>query len=392
VHLNILPGRNCTRLCVVFALCAAAALTARVPAAPPDFGAVPSSLDSFILAQMRRSHTPGLSALIVKDGAIAWQRAYGFRDAAATSPVTSDTLFELASISKTVLSVAVMQLVEQGKLALDGDVSDILPFPVRNPGFPGRPITLHMLLGHVSSIVDNWPVIEAHSVENADAPISLRDWFSGYLTPGGPYYAQDANFARSPPGTAFAYSNQAVALSALAVESVSGVPFDQYCREHIFLPLGMTETSYRLADLDRAHIAIPQVWTGDAFKQLGHHGFPDYPVGALRTSAPQLARFLLMFMNGGEYQGARLLAPATVRQMRTPQYPTLEPAIGIIWFISRQGGDEYVGQEGADPGVSTLMYFRPRDQVGVIVLTNGDPQTSVTFAVAARLFEEAAQR
>lgn len=376
--------RSCTSLCLALALCAVCSSTAT------DSGASPSSLDRFILAQMQWSHTPGLSAVIVKGGAIAWQQGYGFRDAAATSPVTPDTLFELASIAKTVLSVAVMQLVEQGRLALDGDVSDVLPFQVRNPAFPRQPITLHMLLGHVSSIVDNWPVIEAHSVENADAPISLRDWFTGYLTPGGAYYSKDANFARRAPGTAFEYSNQAVALSALAVERASGVPFDQYCREHIFRPLGMTETSYRLADLDRSHIAIPQAWNGRAFAELGHHGFPDYPVGTLRTSAPQLARFLLMFMNGGEYQGVRLLAPATVEQMRTPQYPALEPAIGIIWSTVHHGGEEFVGHEGGDPGVSTLMYFRPKDQVGVIVLTNGDPETSATRAVATRLFDAAA--
>jgi CubicO group peptidase (beta-lactamase class C family) len=338
---------------------------------------------------MQWSHTPGLSAVIVKGGAIVWQGAYGFRDAAATRPVTPDTLFELASLSKTVLAVAVMQLVEAGKLVLDADVSEALPFEVRNPHFPDRPITLHMLLGHVSGIVDNWPVIKANSVENADAPVSPHDWFTGYLTPGGTYYSREANFADRAPGTAFAYSNQAAALSALAVERVGGEPFDRYCREHIFRPLGMTETSYRLADLDRSHIAIPQAWRSGGFVDLGHHGFPDYPAGTLRTSAPQLARFLLMFMNGGEYQGVRLLASETVLRMRTPQYPALDPAIGILWFIVHRGGEILVGHEGEDPGVSTLMYFRPKDRVGVIVLANGDPEPPLTYTIAARLFQEA---
>jgi CubicO group peptidase (beta-lactamase class C family) len=84
------------------------------------------------------------------------------------------------------------------------------------------PITLRMLPGHVSGIVDNWPVIKAHSVENADAPVSLRDWFSGYLTSDGAWYSKKGTFARTVPGTAFMYSNQAAALSALAVDGVSG--------------------------------------------------------------------------------------------------------------------------------------------------------------------------
>ena len=339
---------------------------------------------------MKWSHTPGLSAVVVKDGAIVWRGAYGFRDAAAMHPVTPDTLFELASLSKTVLAVAVLQLVEHGRLVLDRDISAALSFKVRNPNFPDWPITLRMLLGHVSGIEDNWPVIKAHSVENADAPVTLSDWFRGYLTSGGAWYSKEANFSRNPPGTAFTYSNQAAALSALAVEGASGEPFDQYCREHIFAPLGMNETSYRLAELDPSHIAIPQAWHGDSFVELGHHGFPDYPAGTLRTSAPQLAHFLLMIINGGEYRGVRLLAPAMVRQMLTPQYPLLDPAIGLLWFNIWQGGDVFIGHEGEDPGVNTLMYFRPKDRVGVIVLTNGTSRFPAIFTVATRLFEEAA--
>jgi CubicO group peptidase (beta-lactamase class C family) len=346
-------------------------------------------LDRFILAQMQWAHIPGLSAVIVKDGRIVWQGAYGFRDSAKKHPVTPDSLFELASVSKTVLAVAVLQLVEQGKLALDGDVSAALPFRVRNPNFPDRPITLRMLLAHVSGIMDNWPVIKAHSVENADAPVSLSDWFRGYLTAGGAWYSREANFSRNPPGRAFTYSNQAAALSALAVEGTSGERFDRYCQAHIFAPLGMPETSYRLAELDPSHIAMPQAWDRGSFVELGHHGFPDYPAGTLRTSAPQLAHFLLMVMNGGAYRGVRLLATTTVRQMLMPQYPWLDPSIGLLWFSIRQEGDLLIGYEGEDPGVNTLMYFRPKDGVGVIVLANGASRFPAVFSVAVRLFEEA---
>lgn len=192
----MVPFMRSRILRLVFALCLAGTSGMSASAASP-IGSTP--LDRFILAQMQWSHIPGLSAVVVKNGAIVWRGAYGFRDAAEKHPVTPDTLFELASVSKTVLAVAVFQLVEQGKLALDGDVSAALPFRVRNPNFPDQPITLRMLLGHVSGIVDNWPVIKAHSVENADATVSLRDWFRGYLTAGGAWYSKDANFSRKPP-------------------------------------------------------------------------------------------------------------------------------------------------------------------------------------------------
>ena len=86
----------------------------------------------------------------------------------------------------------------------------------------------------------------------------------------------------------------------------------------------------------------------------------------------------------------RLLAPAMVRQMLTPQYPSLDPAIGMLWLIIPQDGDVIIGHEGEDPGVNTLMYFRPKDQVGVIVLSNGNSRFPATHVVAARLFDEAA--
>ena len=334
----MLPFTRSRILGLAFALCLAGTAGMSASAAPP-IGA--TSLDRFILAQMRWSHIPGLSAVVVKNGAIVWRGAYGFRDAAKKHPVTPDTLFELASVSKTVLAVAVLQLVEQGKLGLDGDVSGALPFRVRNPNFPDRTITLRMLLGHVSGIVDNWPVIKVHSVENADAPVSLRDWFSGYLTPEGAWYSKEANFSRNPPGTAFTYSNQAAALSALAVEGASGEPFDRYCRDHIFAPLDMTETSYRLAELDPAHIAMPQVWQGGRFVELGHHGFPDYPAGTLRTSAPQLAHFLLMVMNGGEYPRpdlARLRMP-----VRQRSEPTFSAQRRIGWTCAQKSRHDYSG-------------------------------------------------
>jgi hypothetical protein len=95
-------------------------------------------------------------------------------------------------------------------------------------------------------------------------------------------------------------------------------------------------------------------------------------------------------MNSGEYQGRRILQAATVQTMRTPQYPTLDPDIGILWFHARLGLYDLWGHEGGDPGVSTLMYYRVKDNVGVIALTNGDPQSAATHDVATKLCEEAA--
>src|SRR5262249_39910534 len=148
----------------------------------------------------------------------------------------------------------------------------------------------------------------------------------------GGAYSQGHAWSSSQPGTAFDYANEGSAMLGLLVERASGQPFDQYCREHLFAPLGMTETSYRLADLDVAHVAMPEEWSGTSFTATGHPGHPEYPVVTLRTSARQLGRYLIAFIDGGSIEGTRILQTATVDEMKRVQFPGIAPGQGLIWF------------------------------------------------------------
>jgi CubicO group peptidase (beta-lactamase class C family) len=320
--------------------------------------------------------------------------------------VTDDTLFMLASISKTVTTVAVLQLWEQGRFGLDDDVNAYLPFRVVNPHFPDVPITFRMLLTHTSSIQDNNGQLGgAQAYFDGDSPVSLREWAEGHFVPGGKYYT-GSDYMVAPPGTAFRYSNVGFALLGYLVESISGIPFDVYTRLSIFEPLGMDSTGWHLADLGSAPIAMPYRCNNNssdgksAFvcQACGQYGYPFYPCGSLRTSAQQLARFLGAIMNGGELDGVRILQTSTVEAMLTPVGPP-GPDMGLGWMSQRTGlgwesvsdGEEWFwGHGGADRGVSTAMHFRPSDGTGVIVLANGNwdglPEVG---AVERRLFEEA---
>jgi CubicO group peptidase (beta-lactamase class C family) len=161
-----------------------------------------------------------------------------------------------------------------------------------------------------------------------------------------------------------------MALAGDLVEKLAAQDLQTYCRAHIFQPLGMNETSYFLRDLDRTHIAMPYTADGNGgFTPNGYYCYPDYPDGQLRTSAPQLARFLLMFMGGGEYGGARILQSATVTEMQTLQPQSEE---GLQWEFATIGAYDVIGHEGGDNGLSTDMYFDPRTGAGFILLTNGD--------------------
>jgi CubicO group peptidase (beta-lactamase class C family) len=349
-------------------------------------------LDAYILGKMAEGAIPALSAALIDGDHVVWTGAYGTANLEHGVAATPDTIFMLASVSKTVTAVAVLQAVEDGLLDLDADVNDVLPFPVRNPNAPDIPITPRMLLTHTSSIVDNVRLF-AELYFRGDSPIALGDFLADYLVPGGAYYDPAANFGGYPPLRAVNYCNYAVALAGYLVEVVEGVPFDRFCHARIFEPLGMVDTSWHLAGLPDRSIAMPYTLHGGEFQPAGLYGYPDYPDGQLRTSAPHLARHLMAFMGFGELDGTRILQAATVEEMRRVQYPNLDPTQGLIWYYAGDlHGNTVLGHNGGDIGVSTEMFFDPEANLGVIMLTTLDVveayQLRAYYHVMARLWTE----
>jgi len=169
-------------------------------------------LDEFILEGMKEAKVPGLAALTIKDGKIFWTGYYGWANIETKTPVTQDTLFQLASISKTVTTCMIMQQVEQGKLKLDVDINTLLPFKVRNPKHAEEPITLRQLLTHTSGIRDNWSVLENTWVKNGDFKKPLAESLPAYLIEGGEFFSAKKSFYSWAPGTKNQYCNVAVAL------------------------------------------------------------------------------------------------------------------------------------------------------------------------------------
>jgi CubicO group peptidase (beta-lactamase class C family) len=352
----------------------------------------PTRLDQFILEGMKEARVPGLAATVVKDGKILWTGSYGWANVGDKKPVDEKTLFQLASIAKTVTATVVMQLVEQDRISLDADINDLLPFPIRNPRHPDVAITLRQLLTHTSSLRDNWSVLEGTWVQNRDFPHSLAESMARYFQPRGAYYSRGRNFYEWAPGTNSRYSNIAFALVAFIAQSQAGVPFEQLCKEGIFDPLGMEGCGYRLSKVDQGQVAIPYIWRARAgqFRSLGHHGYLDFPSGTLRTSAPQLARFLLSFIGDGQVDEARILKEQTIQLMRRTAFPRVAPGQGLAWYRDRVGGSRVMGHDGSDPGVTTMMCFRPADGVGVVVLMNAEPENRhFEGDVCKRLFKYA---
>jgi CubicO group peptidase (beta-lactamase class C family) len=332
----------------------------------------PSRLERFIGDRMDAGKLPGISAAIVRDGEVAWARGFGWANVRHDRPVERGTVFMLASVSKTVVCTAVLQAVEDGLFALDDDVNDALPFPVRVPTHPKRAITARHLLTHTSGIRDRWAVWD-DLYSDGDSPIGLGEFLEGYLVPGGEDY-RAANFYDVRPGTAYHYSNIGASLAAFLVEAAAGIGFDDWCESRIFGPLGMTTAGWHLTDVGTDDVAMPYRWSHDRERYLayGQYGYPDYPDGALRTSARQLGHHLGMVMNDGEWRGVRVLSEDSVRELRRSQIPDIVSGQGLIWYRFHLHGRRLLGHNGGDIGVATVAFFEPATGIGVVVLANGN--------------------
>jgi len=350
---------------------------------PPDS----SDLCSYVEWAINNYHIPGVAAVVVKDGEFIWTGSFGHANIGEDIPVADTTLFMLASISKTFTGTALMQLWENGCFELDDSINAYLPFDVVNPYAPSPPITFRSLLTHTSGIKDNWTYMLSW-YSDGDCPIPLGYMLENYLVPGGIYYDATKNYFTWPAGGSWAYCNIAFALTGYLVEHLSGMPFDQYCRDSVFHPMGLYETEWFLADLDTGNVAMPYHFNGAYQEPLGQFGYADYPAGQLRTSSLQLGRHLMTYLQKGEIDGNRILDSSTVEMMTTLQCPELYSGIGLVWFRTLYHDKIFWEHGGGDQGVSTMAGFCPEENFGAVVLTNGEARNG-TSAIYFQLMEYA---
>lgn len=356
------------------------------------------ALDSFVVQQMTAGRIPGVTLAIVRAGKLAYTHAYGLADKEANTPMTTQSILGIASISKTVTGVSLMQLADEKKVNIDGDVSKYLLSPLRNPRFPDTPITLRQLLTHTSSIVSNGEVLGPLFAEGADSPSSLSDLTAQYFYEGGSHYSLN-NFGTTAPGSTTTYCNVCLALVGYVIERVSGSPFQTYTKDKIFAPLGMTSTTWLLADTEKSRLATPySVDPQSNLQQRAPHlGLPDWPAGSLKTTASDYARFLAAIASRGAAGGTRILAKTTMDEMLRIQSPLLGPDQGLIFYESARNGAKVWGHSGALDGIASVMDFVPGSGNGAVVLSNTDWPQSPTgepalIAIEAKALELAAKQ
>jgi CubicO group peptidase (beta-lactamase class C family) len=318
----------------------------------------------------------GLGVCCVRDGRLGSFHGRGLADIASNTPITQDTVFRIASITKLFTATAVMQLWERGLVDLDAPASDYLRAYKLIPTKVGwRSPTVRQLLTHTSGIPDvrrvsdllhaGWTPADGRppllSAEVGDRLPSLAEYYSGALR------------VVVEPGSAFAYSNHGYATLGQIVEDVSGIPLERYFRERIFGPLGMADT-----DLVRSNRVASRLATGYAFGRHGAKAVPDRDwIGAGACGAystpRDMGRFVTALLSGGANERGRVLESATLATMFEPHYrPDARlPGMGLGFFRADAAGHRLLFHDGILPGFNSELLMAPDDGIGAIGFTNG---------------------
>jgi uncharacterized protein YbbC (DUF1343 family)/CubicO group peptidase (beta-lactamase class C family) len=317
-------------------------------------------IDAALQEGIDRGRLPGAVVAVVRQGKIAFRKAYGSRaKEPAESAMTTDTVFDLASLTKPVATAtSVMILLEQGKLRLEDRVTQYLPEFGRN----GKErVTLEQLLLHTSGLIADNPVGDYRD-GRAKALERICQ-----LTPV------------APPGSKFIYSDVGFIVLGELVERVSGEPLDTFARKHIVEPLGLRDTGFRPDEAHAAHAAPTEQRDGHWMRGEVHDP-RAYLLGGvaghagLFSTADDLAVYAQMILNGGTYGGRRILSPATVRLMTTPR-PVPGGLRALGWdvqtaYSSNRGELFPAGSFGHTGFTGTSIWIDPSSQTTVIFLSN----------------------
>jgi CubicO group peptidase (beta-lactamase class C family) len=318
--------------------------------------------------RMAHYKVPALSVAFVENGRVMWSRAYGLADVANGTPATVNTLFQAASISKPLSALAILRLVQDGKLALDEDVNLKLKswkLP-ENEFTKVEKVTLRRLLTHsAGTTVSGFPGYES----TVAVPTTIQVLNGEKPTNTSPIRVD------VEPGRRMRYSGGGFTIMQLLVGDVTGKTFPQAMRESVLDPVGMTASTYEqpLPAGMRSRAALAYQRSGEPVKG-GPHIYPEMAAAGLWTTPSDLAKVALDLEAGFTGQPSRILSPAMVKQMLTHQ----RDGYGLGIAVNGEGPALRVGHGGANAGYRCQWVQYPNRRQGVIVMTNADAGGEVT--------------
>lgn len=312
------------------------------------------AIDEYITQRMSAARIPGIALAIVKGDQIVYLKGYGRADESGR-PVTPQTSFIIGSITKPFTAMAVMQLVDAGQVELDAPVQRYIPWFRVADGKASAQITVRMLINQTSGLPQaptfvtwKWPdtpdAIERH----------VRLLASMHLL--------------SQPGASFAYSNANYVTLGLIVQMVSGQPYEDYIRQHLFAPLDMRNSFVSQDEAVQHGMATGyRWWFGYPVAVTFPYNRANLPAGFIISSAEDMAHFLIAQMNDGAYQDQPVLSADKIALMQT------EPesgSFGMGWDFTQVNGRAMANFDGGTANFQASLLFDPETKVGVFVAAN----------------------
>ncbi len=364
------------------------------------------TLADYVPAAIEEAGIPGLALAIIQDKKIVHIAGYGLADVETERAMTPVTPINIASISKPILGISLLQLREQGLLDLDTDINTYLRFRIDNPYLEDEVITLRHLASHSSGIADfidpdDW-------THNVDPQVSLNAYIRGLLTPSGERYKGGAHYLEHEPGATREYSNLAAGVAGAVAESIGETSLENLTQRSIFGPLGMKNTSWLLRNFTQDELAVRYEvrqcipYTGvcatsiepvanyliskvfrpakgyKSFEAYPHYGNPNYPDGGLHASVSDLSKLTLWLLQRGEQSNLELLSDDSFSEMLSLQLPDDISTRQRFFWRDRYG---LTGHAGSDRGIFSSLYFDIESGDAIIVLMNRTPDGDTEAAM-----------
>ncbi|MDI6691193.1 MAG: serine hydrolase [Candidatus Bathyarchaeota archaeon] len=331
-----------------------------------------SLLESFIFEKMSKTHLPGLSIAIVKNGEVIYSRGFCFRDLEYGLRATPNTLYGIGSITKSFTALSIMQLAEKGKLGLEDYVSKYIPLNLKSGE---EPVKIWHLLSHTSGI----PAL-------AYAEALIR-----YLTGVGEKWApiascediltfmREANqWVLAKPGERLFYLNEGYVILGCVIEKLSGMSYEDYVKRNVLEPLEMNRSFFKWEDVESdLDVATPYIITRDGECKKSVYPYGISADGGLISNVLDLARYITMFLNRGTYKGNTLVSPSFIEEMEKPRINLpLQIFGGESYGYGLSITPNFLGNKLVSHGGSVLVYtaymgYIPEKKMGIALMANG---------------------
>ncbi|MBA4122187.1 MAG: serine hydrolase [Acidobacteria bacterium] len=340
--------------------------------------------DEYVNKAIKDWDVPGVAIAVVKDDKIVFAKGYGVRELGKPSPVDERTMFAIGSSSKAFTAAAIAMLVDEGKLKWYDPATKYLPgFQLYDP-YATRELTVRDLLSHRVGLERGDLLWYASSYDRSEILRRIR-----YLKPS------------SSMRSRFGYQNVMYLAAGQIVPTVTGKEWDDFLRERIFVPLGMTATGTSIKTLAGSNdVAAPHSKFDDKVVPIPYRNIDNIgPAGSINSNVVDMEQWVRLQLGSGMYQGKQLISPAAVKEMHTPQtIIRLEGAMerlypeahflnyGMGWFLSDYRGRKLVEHGGSIDGMRALVAMMPEEKMGVVILTNLSG-TILSVPLSYRIFD-----